>query len=156
MDSTVSGFGETLFGGGPFIRWTLTPFLVLFVALMPLLIPSYTPLAIVVMIGMELACLALLAGFWLPRHFGRWAFRILAGTVFLAYVGYFIQEAFLSNKPFLDNRPGASPLKALVGLFCIGLPSFWYALFGRFTVRPPRPDFESDESYTEPEHPSGD
>ncbi|HUE72531.1 MAG TPA: hypothetical protein VMP01_16725 [Pirellulaceae bacterium] len=145
----MGGFGETLFGGSPFIRWTLTPFLVLFAVLMPLLIPNWTPLAIAVMAGMELACLALLAGFWLPPPVGRIAFRILAGIVFLGYAAYFLHETLIARKPFFDNRPVSSPLKALAGLIFIGLPSFWYALVGRFTFRAPDEGVESSESLPE-------
>lgn len=133
----MSGFGETLFGGSPFVRWALTPFLALFAVLMPLLIRNWTPLAIAVMIGIEVVCLALLAGFWLPPSLGHVAHRIVAGTVFLFYCVYFVHESLVAKKPFFDDHPGSSPLKALAGLFFIGLPGLWYALVGRFTLRAP-------------------
>ena len=145
----MSGFGETLFGGSPFIRWTLTPLLVLFAVLMPVLIPNWTPVAIVAMAGVELACLALLAGFWLPLSLGRVAFRILAATVFIFYAVYFFHETLIARKPFFDDGP-SSPINALAGLVCIGLPSLWYTLFGRFTFRASDVGPDSTESFPEP------
>ncbi len=61
----MANFGETLFGGRPFVRSTLTPFVLLFAVLMPFLIPSWTPTALAITVGIEIMCLALLAGFWL-------------------------------------------------------------------------------------------
>jgi len=138
----MRGFGDALFGNSPFIRWALSPFLLLFALAVPLLMNAWTPTRVVVVIGMELMCLALLAGFWLPARFGRWALRSLSGAVFLAYGAYLIHEFLLTDKPFrMFGRPGeASPRNALLGFVVIGLPSLWFTLFGRFTLRPPPPE----------------
>jgi carbon starvation protein CstA len=124
----VSLFGETLFGGSRFIRRALSPFLVLFVVLMPLLIQRWPPKVIVVVIAMEAACIALLLGFWARSRTGRWAFRALTGIVFLAYAIYLAS----SLKSFDARR----------GFAVIGLPCLWYTMFGQF--KPRWPPFESE------------
>jgi hypothetical protein len=133
----MTNFGETLFGGSPFVRWTLTPFVLLFAVLVPFLIPGWTPTRVAMMVGIEFTCFALLAGFWLPAQFGRWAFRLVAGLVFLAYSSYLIDQIFFSGAPFklVEARGKASPRNALLGFAVIGLPCLWFSLFGRFTLR---------------------
>lgn len=151
----MSTFGDTLFGGSRFVRWTLSPFVLLFAIAMPLLIEKWTLTRAAVMAGMEFMCLALLAGFWLPARIGHWAFRSLAGAVFVIYAGYLVDQFFFSDAPFrlVEGRAKPSPLNALRGFVIIGLPSLWYALFGRFSVREPQPEpemIESDEDAAEP------
>ncbi len=104
---------------------------------MPFLIPGWTPTAVAITVGIEIMCLALLTGFWLPARFGHWALRMLAGLVFLAYFSYLIHEFFFSEAPFkvVEERGKASPRNALLGLTLIGLPCLWFSLFGRFTIR---------------------
>jgi len=133
----MSGFGHTLFGGSRFVRWTLTPFVLVFAIFMPLCIDDWTLTSAVVMGGLELMCLSILAGFWLPARFGYWAFRVLTGLVFTVYLAYLIEEFFFTDKPFsLSSRSGsASPLNALLGFLLIGLPSLLFTLFGRFSFR---------------------
>lgn len=96
----MSQFGQTLFSGSRFIRWALSPFVLLFAILMPVLIDQWTPVSVAIMIVMELMCLALLAGFWLAARIGHWAFRCLAGLVFLGYAAYLIDEFFFTAAPF--------------------------------------------------------
>ena len=133
----MATYGETLFGGSAFVRWTLTPFVFLFAVLMPFLIPGWTSTAAAITVGIEIMCLALLAGFWLPARFGRWALRALAGLVFLAYFSYLLREFFFSEAPFklVEARSKASPRNALLGFALIGLPWLWFSLVGRFTLR---------------------
>lgn len=133
----MSTFGNTLFGGSRFIRWALSPFVLIFAISMPLIIEEWTLSRAALMAGIEFMCLSLLAGLWLPAKIGNWAFRILAGSVFLAYASYLIYELFLSGAPFrLSGRRGeASPRNALLGFVIIGLPSLWFALKGRFSLR---------------------
>lgn len=152
----MSKFGRTLFGGSGFIRWALSPFILLFVIFMPLCIDEWTATRVLLIVGMELMCVSLLAGFWLPARIGFWAFRFLAGMVALAYAAYLIDEFFFSKKPMsvTGSRGEASPLNALLGFVVIGVPSLLYAVLGRFTLRPPPepgPDehtIESDDNDT--------
>ena len=127
----MSNFGKTLFGGSGFVRWSLTPFVLLFAILMPVMVEDWTLKMIAMMGGMELMCLALLGGFWLPTR----------AFVFLAYASYVLFEFFLSNGRPRNGGSGATPLNALLGFVVIGLPSLWFALRGRFTLRDePSPD----------------
>lgn len=144
----MNAFGQTLFGGSTFIRWALSPFVLLFAVVMPLLVEKWTLKVGGMIAGMEFLCLALLAGFWLPARIGRWAFRSLAGAVFLAYAGYLVDQFFFSDTPFrlVGSRAEVSPRNALLGLVIIGLPSLWYAIFGRFTFREPQPEPEMMQS----------
>ena len=54
----------------------------------------------------------------------------------------YIYEFFFSDTPFrlAKSRSEASPRNALLGFMIIGLPSLWYAVFGRFTCRKPEPE----------------
>jgi hypothetical protein len=149
----MNAFGQTLFAGSRFIRWTLTPFVLLFAVVMPLLVEKWTLKLATMIGGMEFFCIALLAGFWLPVRIGRWAFRSLGAAVFLVYAGYLIDQVFFTDTPFrlLESRSESSPRNALLGFVIIGLPSLWYALFGRFTVREAPPEermIESDDDAT--------
>jgi hypothetical protein len=149
----MSGFGETLFGGSRFIRWSLSPFVLLFAVFIPIAIEQWTPARVALITGMEFMCIALLAGFWLPVRLARWAFRGLAGAVFLSYISYLIYEFFFSNEPFrvFGNRGEASPRNALLGFVIIGLPSLWYALLGRFSLSAPEEVIRADEPEGKPE-----
>jgi hypothetical protein len=143
-----------MFGASGFVRWSLSPLVLLFAILMPLVIEEWTLPRIIVMAGIELACLALLAGFWLPARIGHWAFRGLAGLVFVAYAAYLIHEFLFTDKPFkiLQSRGEASPRNALLGFVIIGLPCLMYAVLGRFTLKPPEPAPETDnQAIDEPE-----
>ncbi|MEI6077796.1 MAG: hypothetical protein WCS94_19595 [Verrucomicrobiota bacterium] len=142
----MSKFGQRLFGGSGFIRWTLSTCILIFAVVLPLLVESWTPARLFFMTGVELMCLTLLAGFWLPSRYGHWAFRGLAGLVFLAYAAYLVYEFFFTDKPFRIawRRSEDSPFNALLGFIIVGLPSLWYSLFGRFTLRPTPPESAED------------
>ena len=144
----MSAFGQALFGGSPFIRWALSPFVLLFAVVMPLLVEKWTLKLAVMIGGMEFLCVALLAGFWLPARIGRLGFRCVGGGIFVAYASYLIYEFFFSDTPFrlIESRGEASPRNALLGFVIIGLPGLWYAVFGRFTLREPQPEPEMMES----------
>jgi hypothetical protein len=125
----MSAFGETLFSGSRFMRWALSPFILIFAVFMPLLLEDWNATRIVLMAGMELACIALLAGFWLPQHWGIRAFRVLGALVFLAYAAYVIDGVILTKT--------APKYESLIGFLVIGLPSLWFALKGRFSLSAP-------------------
>jgi hypothetical protein len=67
--------------------------------------------------------------------------------VFLIYLSYLVYELFLSEAPFklFEGRGAASPRNALLAFLAIGLPSLWYALLGRFSLKPPTSEIEIDE-----------
>lgn len=136
----MSAFGQTLFGGSRFIRWALSPVVLLFAILLPVFAERSKWEQVLVIGALELLSVALLAGFWLPARIGRAAFRCVGGAVFAAYAAYVISEfVFVDARfnPFKDSGQ-ASPRNALLGFVVVGLPGLWYALFGRFTWRAPR------------------
>jgi hypothetical protein len=114
---------------------------VLFMVAFPPLIPEWTWSAILVLAVIEIMGFSLLAGFWLPPRYGRWALRGLAGLVFLAYTLYVVDELLISVHAVSPAEPrrGSSPLKAFGGFMAIGLPCLWYAALGRFTRQPKVP-----------------
>ncbi len=141
----MSNFGETLFGGSAFVRWTLSPFILIFALVIPFLIPEWTSAGVAIMVGIEIACLALLAGFWLPTKVANRAFRVLAGLVFVFYAGYLAQQfLFTDVAARIFERRGATPRNALIGFIVIGLPCLTFAIRGRF-------DPSSEESSDQPD-----
>lgn len=148
----MSRFSDVFFGNSRFIRWTLTPFIVFFAIFMPWLLNqsdksvTWNWDAILILSGIELMCISVLAGFWLPRRLSRLGFRVLTGMIFLFYTCYIIEEFFLSDKSFdfFDDHDGLSPFEALTAYILIGLPSLWHTLWGRFTLRTPAWEKKND------------
>ena len=129
----MSRFGNTLFGTSPFIRWSLSPFLLGFALIMPLVLGEWDFLKIAIIAGLEILCFAVLLGFWAPERVGHAAFRIACLIVFLGYAAYLTAE-LLSGKPLLipRSRAESSAVNAALGLVIIGLPALRYAIRGRF------------------------
>lgn len=144
----MSHFGEALFEGSGCVRWALSPFLVAFAVGMPIiarLIAPWTSASIVAIVALELPCLALLAGFWLPRRFGRWAFRALAGMVFAIYLAGLIHELLFA--PLHPPGEPGSLSQALAGFIVIAIPCLYFTIFGRFRHQQEAID---DQGYLEP------
>jgi len=146
---TMSYFGTTLFSGSPFIRWILSPVLLLMMIWMPIGMLTMTELnttRVVILIGVELLALLLLIGFWSPPALALIAFRGVCFLVFLAYLAYVISE-FRSDKPLTlpQHKGEASPIRSLFGFVMIGLPALGFAIFGRFTRRPPPTETREDQ-----------
>ena len=143
----MSAFGQTLFGGSPFIRFMLTPCVLIFAIFFPFALDDWTWLKALLLVGMELGCVALLAGLWLPARWGQWAFRVLASLVFLAYAAYLIYEFYFSHHKFhlTGHRSEASRDNALRGFIIIGLPCLWFAIFGRLSFKPAEPENNPEE-----------
>jgi hypothetical protein len=116
-----------------FIFWLALPVLLLFGAMLPYAIESWTPLRAVLVAGVELFIIFALIGLYNPQRFG-WAFRGVTALIFLAYLGYLVtQLAFPPNPSTLDEgRSAPSPRKAVIGFVVIGLPCLWYTLVGSF------------------------
>ena len=142
----MSQLGQTLFGGGRLMRVILTVAVLLFAVVMPLLIDGWTVKRGLLMGALEVVCMTMLGGFWLPPPWNYRASRVLTALVFLAYAAYVIDELFFSPRlfHFWGHHRGATPFQALMGFICIGLPCFWYTLFGRFTLHEPPPPAEDE------------
>lgn len=110
---------------GRFVFWTTAPFLLAFLVLMPFLVRPDTTIGWVVFGACELLALLTLLGFMAPTKF-EWCLRTAAMLLFLAFVAYFVSEAWGGN---WDGK-GANALKALLGMVLIGLPALRYALLG--------------------------
>lgn len=119
-----------------FMFWALAPFLLIFVVAMPFLVPERTLSAIIALIGVELFVILLLLGLFNPDRFW-WAFRGIGALVFAGYCAYLVSMLVEAGFriAFIPRRGEASLFNAILGFVIIGLPSLWYALFGRFTLR---------------------
>ena len=75
--------------------------------------------------------------------------------VFSAYLAYLIHEWIFDNEKaigFGAARSQATPLNSLMGFIVIGLPCFWYTVWGRFTFRP-QPAIEAEREESEQSDP---
>jgi hypothetical protein len=134
----VAHFGKVLFSGSRFIFWALSPFLLLFVVVMPLMVDSWSPKSNPLVFGLDVCALLLILALYDPKRFW-WAGRGVTGIVFVAFLAYLADEVH-SGKPLrIGFRSEGTPLNALLGLIFIGLPCLRYTLAGRF-----RSDDESD------------
>lgn len=127
-----------------FFFWTLSPFLVLFIVVMGLLIDKSEPTKLVLLLTIELLAILTLLGLFNARRFW-WAWRGVGAIIFLGYVAYLIAMVIESNGmvKMPARRSEASLVNAVIGLCIIGLPGLWYALYGRFTF------FEESETAEE-------
>lgn len=138
MEAMRDAFDDREPGGSCFMRGVLTPVILVFCLAMPPLVPQWTPVGIVIMVVLELVCVAFLIGLWTPARVSRIAFRVVSAVVFLAFVAYLVDEIRYGNLRTIPRSRGqSSPLNAILGMIVIGLPSLWYTLFGRLTLRPP-------------------
>jgi hypothetical protein len=130
----MSNFGRTAFGGSPFIRRTVGPAIVVFLAAMPLLVPQWNVKTAVMIGGFYALGIPMVLGLFIPG-WGRVSFRIVAALVFVLYLGYAVSE--LMEHDWKLKRPRsrgeANPVNALLGLLVIGGPCLMYAVLGRFT-----------------------
>lgn len=114
-----------------FFFWSLAPFLILFLAAMPVLIERRGPGSIIALCGVEAAVLLLLVGLWNPYRFW-WTWRALGAVVFLSYLSYAIVMV-IEGRLGPGRRSESTLINALLGMFAFGLPGLWYAVFGRLT-----------------------
>lgn len=132
----MSKFGQTLFGGSPFIRWTVGPAIVVFLVTMPLLVSQWNLKAALMIGGVYALGIPMVLGLFVPA-WRRVSFRIVAAFVFVLYFAYALiqlkEHHWKLARP--RSRGDANPVNALIGLVSIGGPCLMYALVGRFTLR---------------------
>jgi hypothetical protein len=139
----VAHFGKVLFSGSRFIFWTLGPFLLLFVVVMPLTVDSWSPTSNPLVFGLDLCALLLILALYDRKRFW-WAGRGVTGIVFVVFLAYLADEIH-GGKPWrFGSRGEETPLDALLGLIFIGLPCLRYTLTGRFGSEQP----DSTETFT--------
>jgi hypothetical protein len=140
----ASSFLKALFGGSLFIRWTLTPILLILILGLPFAFmqTGRHPLTFVVTEAFLVLFLLSLYGerFTLIR-------RVTTGAIFLMFLWYCYDTVIMQKLLVAPakNLGGSSPWSALLGLLVIGLPSLAYTVFGRFTWVPPQPDSDIAE-----------
>jgi hypothetical protein len=152
-----STFGDTLFGGSRLIFWSLGP-LFLLVAICAAYF-GYAYFAVGrfgaggLAVAMALICVCFFLGLLNGPHFW-WAGRVVAASVFGAYLWYLLDTWLIHPRPSdIGGRRGdATPWNALCGLVAIGWPSLLYTFLGRFTLRAPPPPGESFSDYEEDSH----
>jgi hypothetical protein len=92
-----------------------------------------TPRARLGLAGMAALLVLLALALLAPRRMA-WAFRVLAGTVFVLYAAYFVDQARQllggASQPFALGRP--STLMAGLGLLVFGVPCLVFALSGQW------------------------
>ena len=109
---------------------------------LPLLVQAWTLAATIAISWVELLCACVLLAVLTPPRLSAAFWRVLAGLVFLTFVGYLAAELISSGGTLTTSKPSQhSVLSALLGLVLIGGPSLKYALRGR----------EADQDETDPE-----
>lgn len=108
-----------------------------FIILMPILIPKHDLKTWLVLGPIEVLVALGLLVFYNAEKFW-WCGRVASGIIFAAYVAYLV--AMIVEEKWVGEmrRSSSSVLNAALGLIFIGLPSLWYTIFGRFTLRPVR------------------
>lgn len=127
-----------------FFFWSLAPFLVLFMVLMPFL-GNRNPAAIATCVGMELLAGLLLLGLFNGARFW-WAWRGVAAEVFLLCVAYLLITLLGGGLPGIGG--GSSMPSVLPPLACLaafGLPALVFAVTGRLPgLEEEDPDWDDD------------
>lgn len=138
----MSRFGNTLFSGSRFIFWPLGVVLIVggvsFFGLALWAFPE-TPQQIgSVVVGAF--CLLLAVGLGNPQRF-RLLSRVITGLVFGLYLIYVLLEwrPWFAQGPRHGADVLARPLRSITGMMVIGLPSLYWTIFGRFSMREPKP-----------------
>lgn len=129
-------FGQALFGGSPFIRWTVGPLVIAFLLGMTFVITDWNLKVALMIAGFYALGIPLVIGLFIPRY-GRVAFRAVASLVFLVFSVCLFLELREHNWRFVGSKsPGdPSPVSMLRGFIIVGLPSLIFAIRGRFTWR---------------------
>jgi len=132
-----------------FMFWSLLPFLLLFLVLMPLLVEMRTNSAFIAIVSLELLVGLLLLALFDPARFW-WAGRGVGAIIFLGYAVYLIALLLTVNDLIAEPRRSApTALNATLGLIVFGVPGLCYAFFGRFSFRKPEEFQGDDEEFTE-------
>lgn len=131
---------QEMFGRGasPFVRWCLSPFLLLAptVFFIPLLdaLEAGNQVAVIVGSLAILLCLSGLLALWgIPL-----AGRIASGIISLAFGGYLIDQCVVGFKADQGYGKGwlePNQIRSILGFLGFGLPCLIYTVFGRFTFR---------------------
>jgi hypothetical protein len=118
--------------------WVLAPIMLATALGMPFLVEPPTTFGWVVTYVFSGALLFATLSLARPRRF-RWALRVVAAAILLAYLAYAVSElvAWWNGKPFGWNasRSESNLHNALWGLFVFGAPSLYFILKGRSNTK---------------------
>jgi hypothetical protein len=141
--------GATMFKGRGLIRIVMTLFLVFLFLWIPGLmvqpgnIVGWTPdtlgTNLLTVLGIEFFFVLMLVGYWAPIRYGRWAFRGVAGVLFVTYCVYLVRALIDSAaEPIHISRSSLGLLGHFIG---IGFPLATFAWSGK------QPGEESAENF---------
>ncbi len=141
----MSVYGDVLFGGSRFVKWALSPFLLLTLVALPFCNSEWTLQSTLMISALELPGLLILIGLWTQKSTSIVLFRIVTFIIFLFCLWYFIDQTFLTGKPFIisTRRSDSNPWNSLMALIFIGGPCFMFSALGRFTLTPYQ-EFDSE------------
>lgn len=114
-----------------FTFWALTPFLIAFMCIMPLvLIDNNRTAAVAGIATVEVMAGLMLLGLFDSQRFA-WAWRGVAGLVCSGCSLYLI-TMIVTGAPILTDRKSEPTLfNSVCAMLLFGVPAFWYAVFGR-------------------------
>ena len=118
--------------------WLLSPFVLLFLGLLPIITDEWTPFRTLLLLAVETGGILFLVMLWSDSTLGLWASRGLGAIIFLLCLGYFVDEWFVSDRPFqlVERRSDTTPRNALIALIVFGLPCLWHAVRPRRSAAP--------------------
>lgn len=123
-------------GASPFMRWTLSPFLLLFGTLFTFQLPDaldqQQQVSIIGLFLLVVLCASGILALWGVPYIGRLVSAIIA-TAFIYYVVAMIQD-FDGNWGSKGTHSNVSLLGSIMAFFVFGLPCVLYTLFGRFSL----------------------
>ena len=130
----------------PFMRWCLSPFLLLFAAMFSISLresigrgDQVPPIVFSLLI---LLCLSGLLALWGIPFVGR----IASGIIAFAFGWYLIDQCIINfngDWGFGAKRSATTPFNSICGFLVFGLPCLIYTIFGRFTLQK-EPNFDGD------------
>jgi len=130
----------------PFMRWALSPFLLLFAAIffIPLLesVEAHRQIGVITTSLVILLCVAGFLALWGVPFVGR----IVTGIIAFGYGWYVVDQCIINFTGYWGwggPKSGTTPINSILGFMIFGLPCLIYTIFGRFTVRR-GPDLDSD------------
>lgn len=122
----------------PFMRWVLSPFLLLFAAVffIPLLesVEAHRQTGVITMSLVILVCIAGFLALWGVPLVGR----IVTGIIAFGYGWYVVDQCIVNfdgSWGWGGPKAATTPINSILGFVVIGLPCLIYTIFGRFTVR---------------------
>jgi hypothetical protein len=130
----------------PFMRWTLSPFLLLFAVVfyspIPELLEKQNQGGVAAFSILVILSLAGLLALWGVPLVGR----IVTGIIAMTCCWYVVDQCiikFNGSWSWGGRKSAVSPVNSILAFLVFGLPCCIYTIFGRFTVRK-EPEMETD------------